>query len=71
MAAPEQRDIPMLAALLDRAAEVFSDPDVAHEWMMSFNPGLGGATPLAHAETESGRREIEQFLGRIECDVYS
>jgi uncharacterized protein (DUF2384 family) len=33
--------------------------------------GLGGAVPLAYAETELGAREVEDLLGRIEYGVYS
>lgn len=67
----ESEHVLRIAALLDRAAEVFDDLKVAREWLASPNPSLGGPTPLAYADTEIGSREVEQLLGRIEYGVYS
>ena len=54
-----------LARLVDRAAEVFGSVEAGAEWMRRPQFALGGATPLAFADTEPGSREVERVLGRI------
>lgn len=69
---PEESDrVLRIARLLDRAAEAFGDPDEAAAWLKAPNVALGGATPLAYAETEIGAREVENLIGRLEHGVYS
>jgi putative toxin-antitoxin system antitoxin component (TIGR02293 family) len=52
-----------------RAGEVFANRDKALEWLQTPSPALRGATPLRAIETESGCREVEDILGRIEYGV--
>jgi putative toxin-antitoxin system antitoxin component (TIGR02293 family) len=52
-----------------RAGEVFANRDKALEWLQTPSPALRGATPLRAIETESGRQEVEDILGRIEYGV--
>lgn len=59
------------ARLLGLAVEVMGSPEQARQWLASPQVGLGGAVPLAYAETEFGAREVEDLLGRIEYGVYS
>ena len=54
-----------LARLVDRAADVFGSVEDGVEWMRRPQFALGGATPLAFADTEPGAREVEHVLGRI------
>jgi len=60
-----------LAALLDRAVQVFEDEAGAADWLRTPNLALGGVTPLALADTELGAREVDDLLGRLEHGVYS
>ncbi len=47
------------------------DEDAALRWLKTPLPILGGESPLAHARTEAGGREVELLMGRIEHGVYS
>jgi putative toxin-antitoxin system antitoxin component (TIGR02293 family) len=60
-----------LAALLDRAVQVFEDEADAADWLRTPNLALGGDSPLALADTELGAREVDDLLGRLEHGVYS
>jgi putative toxin-antitoxin system antitoxin component (TIGR02293 family) len=60
-----------VAALLERARQVFGAEDVAADWLTHENLALGHATPLRMADTELGAREVEDLLGRLEHGVYS
>jgi putative toxin-antitoxin system antitoxin component (TIGR02293 family) len=71
LAPDESEHVLRLAALLERAARVFEDEADASDWLRSANLALGGATPLALADTELGAREVDDLLGRIEHGVYS
>ena len=59
------------ARLLGKAVEVLESLENARLWLRSPQIGLGGAVPLAYAETELGAREVEDLLGRIEYGVYA
>jgi putative toxin-antitoxin system antitoxin component (TIGR02293 family) len=67
----ESEHVLRLAALLERAAQVFEDEADAADWLRTANLALGGTTPLALADTELGAREVDDLLGRIEHGVYS
>ena len=60
-----------LAALLERATQVFEEEADAADWLRTPNIGLGGVAPLAFADTELGAREVDALLGRLEHGVYS
>jgi putative toxin-antitoxin system antitoxin component (TIGR02293 family) len=47
------------------------DEDAARAWLKSPARALGGETPLEHAETEVGVREVENLVGRLEHGVYT
>lgn len=59
------------ARLMGQAIGVLENEQNARLWLTSPQFGLGGAVPLAYAETEVGAREVEDLLGRIEHGVYS
>ncbi len=65
----ESEHVLRLAALLERATQVFDDDGA--EWLRTPNVALGGDTPLALADTELGAREVDDLLGRVEHGVYS
>ncbi len=60
-----------VAKLLGRAAVVMETLAAGRHWLTAPQHGLGGAVPLAYADTEVGAREVENLLGRIERGVYS
>lgn len=69
--AAESDRVLRLARLLGQAAAVMESLEAGRRWLAAPQIGLGGATPLAYAETEAGAREVEALLGRIEHGVYS
>ena len=58
-----------LAHLLDRATTVFGSVERGRAWLKRPQYALGGAPPLAFADTEPGAREVEDLLGRIEHGI--
>lgn len=60
-----------IVRLAQRAAEVLGGVDAARVWLQAPKLGLGGATPLTHARTEPGARDVEDLLGRIEYGIPS
>lgn len=47
------------------------DEDAAREWLAKPARALDGETPLEHADTETGAREVENLIGRLEHGVYT
>jgi putative toxin-antitoxin system antitoxin component (TIGR02293 family) len=61
-----------LSAIFEDALELFEgDPSGAIQWLTSTQKALGDQTPLAHARTEVGAREVEELVGRLEHGVFS
>ena len=60
------------ARLFRLAAELHDgDEDAARAWLSKPARALDGETPLDHAETEAGAREVENLIGRLEHGVYT
>lgn len=59
------------ARLYARAEAVFAGAEAARNWLQQPVRGLGYESPLHFAETETGAREVENLLGRIEHGVFS
>ena len=59
------------ARLYSIAAEVLEDVQAAARWLKSPQRALGGAIPLALAQTDVGSRAVESLLGRMEHGVYT
>lgn len=59
------------ARLYARAQAVLQDDMAARDWLKQPARALGFVTPLTFAETETGAREVEALLGRIEHGVFS
>ncbi len=57
-----------VAALADR---VFGNPEKAHRWMRKAKHLLGGRTPVDFLESESGARQVEEMLHRIEHGMFA
>lgn len=61
-----------VARLLAQIFELFeNDRTSAMRWLNSPNRGLGGRTPLQMAQTETGLREVENLIMRLEHGVFS
>ena len=60
------------ARLFRLAAELHDgDEEAAREWLRKPARALDGETPLDHAATEAGAREVENLIGRLEHGVYT
>jgi putative toxin-antitoxin system antitoxin component (TIGR02293 family) len=69
---PDESDkVIRFSRLLTHATRVFGDVERARAWLKHPQVGLGGAVPLDYASTETGAREVENLLGRIEYSVYT
>jgi putative toxin-antitoxin system antitoxin component (TIGR02293 family) len=69
---PESDAAVRYARLLEQATAMMEgDGDAALRWLKTPLPILGGDSPLEHARTEAGGREVELLIGRIEHGVYS
>ena len=62
-----------IARLFERAVDVFGGDrlaaDEARLWLRTPQWGLGDRTPLHYARTETGAREVEALLNRIDYGV--
>ena len=56
-----------IAALADR---VFGNPAKAHRWMRNPKRLLGDKTPVDFLASESGARQVEEMLYRIEHGMF-
>jgi putative toxin-antitoxin system antitoxin component (TIGR02293 family) len=69
---PDESDkVVRFSRLLRHATTVFGDVEKARTWLKHPQVGLGGAVPLDYASTETGAREVENLLGRIEYSIYT
>lgn len=69
---PESDAALRYARLLEQATAMMEDDEgAALRWLKTPLPILGGDSPLEHARTEAGGREVELLMGRIEHGVYS
>lgn len=59
------------STVLLRALEVFGDSPRALKWMEEANPALKNDTPLHAIQTDEGRREVLNILGRIDYGIIS
>jgi putative toxin-antitoxin system antitoxin component (TIGR02293 family) len=59
------------ARLYRLSVETLGDVDAARNWLNAPARALDMVAPLEFAETETGAREVENLLGRIEHGVFS
>jgi putative toxin-antitoxin system antitoxin component (TIGR02293 family) len=57
--------------ILLRVLEVFGDSERAVQWMRESNPALNDETPIRVIQSEDGRREVLNILGRIQHGIIS
>ena len=50
---------------------MMGDAEAAKLWLMAPHRLLGNETPLRHASTETGAREVEQIIGQLRHGVFS
>ncbi|MEA1988744.1 MAG: MbcA/ParS/Xre antitoxin family protein, partial [Pseudomonadota bacterium] len=61
-----------IGALLQQASDMMQqDSDRAKIWFETKMDVFGGETPMQHAKTEKGAREVEDLVGRIRNGVFS
>jgi putative toxin-antitoxin system antitoxin component (TIGR02293 family) len=59
-----------VASAFQKAVELFRDLEKARAWFTSPKPALAGLAPLQCCDTETGSREVENLLGRVDESVY-
>lgn len=60
-----------LARIISAADELFEGNRAsARRWLNKPNRALGNISPLRMAETETGRREVEDLIARLEHGVF-
>lgn len=71
--APEESDRLVRASrVYGKALELFEgNINGASSWLLAPQRGLGGAVPLALAQTDVGSREVERLIGRLEHGVFA
>jgi putative toxin-antitoxin system antitoxin component (TIGR02293 family) len=71
--APEESDRLVAAArLLSKALDLFEgNAEAAREWLLAPQVALAGAIPLDIAKTETGAREVEILIDRLEQGIFS
>lgn|SRR5574337_452087 len=62
----ESERLERLARMTALAEQVWDDPGLAREFLVSAQPQLGGERPLDLARTDLGTREVEALLYRLE-----
>jgi putative toxin-antitoxin system antitoxin component (TIGR02293 family) len=60
-----------LADIYTYGYEVFESIEKFNEWMFHPNKALGGKYPFEFTDTQFGREEIRNIIGRIAYGVYS
>lgn len=60
-----------LADIYSYGYEVFEDEKRFNHWVFSPNRALGGQEPYHFLDTQFGREEVKNLIGRIDYGVYS
>lgn len=60
-----------LADIYSYGYEVFEDRDRFNEWIFRPNRSLGGQPPYDLLDSQYGREEVKNSIGRIDYGVYS
>lgn len=70
---PEESDrLVSVSRLFAQTFELFEgDTEAGLRWFTSANRALGGLSPLQVAATETGTREVENLIGRLEHGVFT
>lgn len=65
----EGQRLERLARMTVLAEQVWEDADLAHEFLTSPQPQLGGERPVEMARSDLGTREVEELLFRLEWSL--
>jgi putative toxin-antitoxin system antitoxin component (TIGR02293 family) len=70
---PEESDrLVSVSRLLAQTFELFEgNTEVGMRWFQNPNRALNGQSPLQVAATETGAREVENLIGRLEYGVFT
>lgn len=70
---PEESDrLVSISRLLAQTFELFEgNEEAGTRWFTSPNRALSGASPIEVASTETGAREVENLIGRLEHGVFT
>lgn len=60
-----------LADLYSYGYEVFEDEERFNAWVFHANRALNGLAPFDYLDTQFGREEVKDLIGRIDYGVYS
>jgi putative toxin-antitoxin system antitoxin component (TIGR02293 family) len=60
-----------VASAFQKAVETLKDLEKARRWFTTPKTALSGLSPIVCCDTETGCREVENLLGRIDESVYS
>lgn len=69
LTADEGQRLERLARMTVLAEEVWEDADLAHEFLTSAQPQLGGERPVEMARSDLATREVEELLFRLEWSL--
>ena len=69
LTADEGQRLERLARMTMLAEEVWEDADLAHEFLTSAQPQLGGERPVEMARSDLATREVEELLARLEWSL--
>lgn len=62
----ESQRLERLTRLVLLAEKVWENDDLAHEFLTSSQPQLGGERPVDLTRSDLGTREVEEILHRLE-----
>jgi putative toxin-antitoxin system antitoxin component (TIGR02293 family) len=65
----ESERLERLARMTALAEEVWESPELAHEFLTSPQPQLGGECPVDLARSDLGTREVEELLFKLEYSL--
>jgi len=72
LTASESDRLVSLSRLLMLAIDLFAgNSEKAFRWFVTPSPALGNISPIEMAGTETGAREVENLIGRLEHGVFS
>jgi putative toxin-antitoxin system antitoxin component (TIGR02293 family) len=60
-----------LAEIYSYGFEVFEDEHRFNDWILKPNRALNGKTPFELLDSQYGREEVKNIIGRIEYGIYS
>lgn len=69
LSADESDRVVRYADLFRSVVELFGDADAAAQWLCTPAPALNGETPMDHATTEFGARDVTRLIGRLEHGI--